>query len=62
MSSKDPSDQSLEPYNSVAFETGMRCGEILNIKKEHIKSQTLLIPVTKNGHLRTIPLTKRARK
>ena len=44
----------------VALETGMRRGEILNIKKEHIKSQTLLIPITKNGHQRTIPLTKRA--
>ena len=44
----------------VALETGMRRGEILNIKKEHIKSQTLLIPITKNGHPRTIPLTKRA--
>jgi len=38
----------------------MRRGEILNIKQEHIKGQTLLIPVTKNGHPRTIPLTKRA--
>ena len=38
----------------------MRRGEILNIKKEHIKSQTLLIPITKNGHQRIIPLTKRA--
>ena len=44
----------------VAIETAMRRGEILNIKPEHIKGQTLLIPVTKNGHPRTIPLTKRA--
>jgi site-specific recombinase XerD len=34
----------------VALETGMRRGEILNIKKEHIKNQTLLIAITKNGH------------
>ena len=44
----------------VAIETAMRRGEILNIKPEHIKGQTLLIPETKNGHPRTIPLTKRA--
>ena len=44
----------------VAIETAMRRSEILNIKPEHIKGQTLLIPVTKNGHPRTIPLTKRA--
>ena len=44
----------------VAIETGMRRGEILGIQPEHIKGQTLLIPITKNGHPRTIPLTKRA--
>ncbi|HIA60353.1 MAG TPA: site-specific integrase [Pelagibacterales bacterium] len=44
----------------LAIETGMRRGEILNIKPEHIKGQTLLIPITKNGYPRTIPLTKRA--
>jgi len=44
----------------VAIETAMRRGEILNIKPEHIKGQTLLISKTKNGHQRTIPLTKRA--
>ena len=44
----------------LAIETGMRRGEILNIKTEHIKERTLLIPQTKNGHPRTIPLTRRA--
>ena len=39
----------------------MRRGEILNIKKEHIKADTLLIPITKNGHQRIIPLTMRAK-
>ena len=39
----------------------MRRGEILNIKKEHIRDDTLLIPITKNGHQRIIPLTKRAK-
>ena len=52
--------QILRCLIEFAIETGMRRGEILNIKKEHIKIQTLLIPQTKNGHPRTIPLTKRA--
>jgi integrase len=52
--------QILRNIIELAIETGMRRGEILNIKSEHIKEQTLLIPVTKNGHPRIIPLTKRA--
>ena len=44
----------------LAFETGMRRNELLNILPEHIKGQTLSIPLTKNGDERTIPLTKRA--
>ena len=52
--------QTLRYIIEFAIETGMRRGEILNIKQEHIKSQTLLIPITKNSHQRTIPLTKRA--
>ena len=52
--------QILRYIIEFAIETGMRRGEILNIKQEHIKGQTLLIPETKNGHPRTIPLTKRA--
>ena len=43
-----------------AIETAMRRGEILNIQQEHIKGQTLLIPESKNGHSRIIPLTKKA--
>ena len=52
--------QILRHIIEFAIETGMRRGEILNIKQEHIKGRTLLIPQTKNGHPRTIPLTKRA--
>ncbi|MDP6139466.1 MAG: site-specific integrase [Candidatus Woesearchaeota archaeon] len=52
--------QTLRHIIELAIETAMRRGEILNIKPEHIKGQTLLIPKTKNGHPRTIPLTKRA--
>ena len=46
----------------VALETGMRRGEILNIKRSHIDLayQTLLIPITKTDTPRTIPLSSRA--
>jgi integrase len=45
----------------VALETGMRRGEILNIKRSHIDlaHQTLLIPITKTDTPRTIPLSSR---
>ena len=43
----------------IALETGMRQGEILSIKSEHIKDQTLFIPITKTIP-RTIVLTKKA--
>jgi integrase len=48
----------------IALETGMRRGEILNIKKSHIdfNRQTLLIPLTKTDTPRTIPLSSRAIK
>jgi len=43
----------------LAVETGMRRGEILAIKRSHIDQQNraLLIPETKNGHSRIIPIT-----
>ena len=46
----------------LALETGMRRGEILNIKKSHIDFtlQTLLIPLTKTDTPRTIPLSSKA--
>ena len=46
----------------LALETGMRRGEILNIKRSHIDfaRQTLLIPLTKTDTPRTIPLSSRA--
>jgi len=53
-------NQTLKQIIEVAYETGMRRNEILNILQEQIKGQTLSIPLTKNGDERTIPLTKRA--
>ena len=46
----------------LALETGMRRGELLNARWIHVSTdhRTLLIPVTKNGHARTIPLSSRA--
>ncbi len=46
----------------LAIETGMRRGELLNAKWEHLDTQRGLldIPETKNGSSRTIPLTSRA--
>ncbi len=46
----------------IALETGMRRGEILNIRKSHIDFtlQILLIPLTKTDTPRTIPLSSRA--
>jgi len=46
----------------LAVLTGMRRGEILNIRERHIRrdTRTLLIPESKTGRARTIPLTNRA--
>jgi integrase len=52
----------ITPIIKLAVETGMRRGEILAIKRSHIdlEQQALLIPETKTGHSRTIPLTSKA--
>lgn len=49
----------LWPLITIAIETGMRRGEIVAMKWDDIDwhTRTLHIPVTKNGHARTIPLT-----
>jgi integrase len=50
------------PVLHFAIETGMRRGELLNAKWRDLNwsDHTLRIPITKNGHARTIPLTPRA--
>lgn len=52
----------LEPLIRLAIETGMRRGEMLSLEWQHLDRQksTLLIPTSKNGQIRTIPLTQRA--
>lgn len=52
----------VPPMVRFALETAMRRGEILGIRWEHLDEDrlTLRIPVTKNGHPRTIPMTQEA--
>jgi integrase len=49
----------IAPIVTLALETAMRRGEILAIKKEHSDpaKRTLLIPDSKNGRARMIPLS-----
>ena len=51
--------EQLREIIEIAFETGMRMSEILNIHPDHIKGSTLFIPVAKTKP-RTITLTKKA--
>ncbi len=52
----------IKPLMNFAIETGMRRGEILRLRWADIDciGRTLFIPITKNGHSRTIPLTTKA--
>ncbi len=59
------SDRTIAHYVAFAIETGMRRGEIVNIKSEHVlgdKQNLLFIPDTKSGVPRTIPLSTRAQE
>ena len=49
----------LRTIIDLALETAMRQGEIIRIHPEHIRGNTLFIPIAKTKP-RTIPLTKRA--
>jgi len=52
----------LAPVIQFAIETGMRRGEIVSATWDNVDldKRTLHIPITKNGHARTIPLTPKA--
>jgi len=59
---KDCLNINLLPIVTLALETAMRQSEIVKIRPEHINValRTLLIPETKNGKPRTIPLSTTA--
>jgi integrase len=50
------------PLVMLALESAMRRGELLSLRWEHIDlaAQTALLPLTKNGASRTVPLSKKA--
>lgn len=52
----------LKPMILFALETAMRRGEILSLRWEYLTPgrDLILIPETKNGHPRTVPLTDKA--
>lgn len=46
----------------LALETGMRAGEICSIRPEMFKGDHLLLPMTKNGKPRAVPLSPKAQE
>lgn len=52
----------LRPLIELAVETGMRRGELLSLQWSNVslERRTAHLPVTKNGHARTVALTPRA--
>ena len=55
--------QIMRDIITIALETGLRRGEILNIKKAHILNSTLIVPIRKNGQINSrIPLSNRAKE
>lgn len=59
---QDTRNEHILPIIQLALETGMRRGELLAIKSHDIdfEQRLLRIPLTKNGHTRTIPLSAKA--
>ena len=55
-------NQHIKALINFAIATGMRRGEILRLDWHDInfETKTLFIPLTKNGHSRTIPLSNQA--
>nr|WP_246681686.1 site-specific integrase [Methylobacterium sp. L1A1] len=52
----------LRPLMELAIETGMRRGELLSLQWHHVslEKRTAHLPITKNGHARTVALTPKA--
>jgi integrase len=55
-------NREIAPAIILAIETAMRQGEIAKLRWEHIdlKARTALLPMTKNGTARKVPLSSRA--
>jgi integrase len=53
-----PKEKHLEPIIITALNTGMRKGEILNLKWSNVdfKNRVIIVEVTKNGEIRKIPM------
>jgi integrase len=52
----------LKPLIIIAIETGMRRGELLDLRWEHVDLKICVahLPLTKNGDSRDVPLSRRA--
>jgi integrase len=52
----------MKPLIILAIETGMRRGELLDLRWEHVdlKCGVAHLPLTKNGDSRDVPLSRRA--
>jgi integrase len=52
----------MRPLVMLALETAMRRGELLSLRWEHVDvaRRTALLPLTKNGTARTVPLSSKA--
>ena len=57
----ESADDHLAAFIQVAAATAMRRTEIVNIRTQHIKENTLHIPVTKTGKPRTIPISDKTK-
>jgi integrase len=52
----------MVPLVAIALETAMRRGELLAMRWEHVNldARTVVLPVTKNGTARIVPLSSKA--
>ena len=57
-----PSGKQVESLFLLSIETGMRLGEMLGMRWEHVGEKTVTLPMTKNGDERLVPLSPKARQ
>lgn len=56
-----PKEKAVALAFALAIETGLRAGEIVGIRAQHITDKALFLPTTKNGDQRIVPLSTKAR-